>query len=215
MNYITLTSTPLGYIFDNIFNKYKIPLELRIMIFEYLNTRDIRYFGNLNICVELDCLFNKKTLDKHYERELILNDKVNLVKTQINSLCFTCTTSEEETLLISLTRKYNTYRTQELINKQFSDTREKFYTKLNKSENNPKYYRGQTRVPGYTRGISKYYECVKCFDNSEQIITDRNRHIRCMYLKLEYNKKPIKMYRYLKKDLQKILENNNVKYYKS
>jgi len=199
MNYITLSSTPLGYIFDNIFNKHHIPVELRIIIFGYLKIHDIsHYFGNFNICVELDCLFNKKTLDQHHKLDRFLKDKLSLIKTQINSLCFNCTNQEDETLLISLTRQYTKYLNQDLINKQFFDKRVKFYTHLK----NGSY-------------ISKYYECVNGFSSSEIIKKRRNRRIASMCKRLEYNWAPRHFYDFSKKYLQKILETNNVKYYKS
>ena len=198
MNYLTLSTAHNGNIFRYIFDKYRIPLELRIIIFYNLTRYDLfHFFKNVNLCLEIDCVFNAETVNKVKQLQDELGYEQEMVKTQIQSICpSNCKDKESQDLLLTLIQKYNEYEIMDSSYKTFFDTRVKFYTQL-----------------AHNSYISKYYECVDGFNKSDLV---RNRKFKRIDRKLRTKEQIlISSSGYFKKDLIKILETNNVPYYNS
>lgn len=210
MNYLSLVTLCPTYIFEIIFNKYNIPLELVIIIFNNLEKKDLfNFYKNFTVSIEIQCIFNKKIIEQLNYDKVTLQNKINLTKTKINSLCFSCKSQESRELLLILITEYNTYEqiNEQKINRFFS-IRDRFYKKM----------MGAGRAPSF---ILKYYECVNDFNHSEIIKQRRERYIKCKFnpefpYYIKHNPTITVSYdRCKKKDLFGILDTNQIKYYKS
>lgn len=202
MNYLALQMLHPTYIFELLFTKYNIPLELIIIIFEYIDKKDLfNFYKNFTNALEIHCIFNKELFDKWNKDYVKLQNKINITKKKINNLCFNCKNNESQELLLNYIKKYNT---QETILQQkyitFFNTRTKFLTKMSNNS-----------------FILKYYECVQNFNRSEIIKRRRETYIKHKFSN-NIKQKPTIWVSYdkcQKKNLIKILDENNIEYNKS
>ena len=188
--------------FNYIFNKYKLPLELRIIIFDNLERKDLfNLYKNLNVSIEIQCLFNKQILDEWIKKKINIEREYECTYTKINSLCFNCTDEYSKLLLLSLIDKYNQYKIELANINTFFDVREIFFKRLRH---------------GKYSFINKYYECVKLFNTNSEIIVKRKKNrINSLYYYLESNQNLVNKYNHSKKELIEILTNHGIRYYKS
>ena len=201
MNYISLIDTPIGYMFDCIFRKYNIPLEISIIIFSNLEKKDLlNLYKKFNVCIELHCIFNQYILDTWINKKKDIENKKVCLINQINYLKQRNDVYSKIRLLL-LIENYKECNVENRDINIFFQVREKFFNRIKKGKNSY---------------IYRYYECKKLFNANSELITKRKiLRIQSIYNYLEKNLRLINIYNSSKKSLIELLSSNGVNYYKS